>query len=345
MNVYHVESGGTNFPISEVFAAPMKYRLKEIGPFLRVRMKGRGMMKENGVKPEDLLNDKAKLAIRDYMFKLVTFPGIVLTIAGFLLGFLVNEIAREKALQEAYKEAYEETMEQISDTIIDVTKETTEALKNTENQGKNLQIVLDETEKLRGETELNLVKTNDLLAEVMAASTGIRNQEKEFDVAVKKAQNIGEQLELQLGLLVDSKVLDPNTLANKVADSLASRDDFKSTLFEEEVKKVEQRFGIQVEAVEKVQIEIRQDLEEKILELNRAVTAADQAVTAVDQKIQSKISMKRIDVSGPYLYGNWLDLTREMRAQCEKEGYLVGISDGHESRSNGIFNHGTYCLK
>ncbi len=260
-------------------------------------------MKENEVKPEDRLNDKAKLAIRDYMLKLVTVPGIVLTIAGFLLGFLVNEIARKEALQEAYKEAYQDTMDKISGTIVKVTTQTTAALSYTEQQGEELQGVLIDTENMRKETEVNLIKTQARLDEVLAASTGVRNQEKELSVLIEKVKKKGEQLEEQFGLIDDSRILDPEKLVHKVAESLAGRDAFKTTLYEEfklstvkeveqkvvgpaveEVKEAEERFEKKVEAVEKVQIEIRQDLEDKIFKLDQSLTTVKRIADTANQK-------------------------------------------------------------
>ncbi|MDJ0659533.1 MAG: hypothetical protein QNJ42_08580 [Crocosphaera sp.] len=87
--------------------------------------------------------------------------------------------------------------------------------------------------------------------------------------------------------------------------------------------------------------EIRRVKEDAIEEIQRAKeeALADPAFR------ESGIKLKRIDVSGPYLYDNWRNLTDEMRKECQRQGYLFGISDGEESRDGDTFNHGTYCIK
>ena len=62
------------------------------------------------------LTHEARAAIRGYMLKLVTFPGLAAIIVSFLLGFLIKDIAISKAQNDAIAQTTDEVFELIKST-------------------------------------------------------------------------------------------------------------------------------------------------------------------------------------------------------------------------------------
>lgn len=87
------------------------------------------------------LSLEAKELIRNYMVKIVTFPGIILTVVGFLLGFFLNDVAKTTAYNKAYEEA--------SKIILGTTGEAAKASIKSQEVLKNVETLLAEAESLR----------------------------------------------------------------------------------------------------------------------------------------------------------------------------------------------------
>lgn len=110
---------------------------------------------------ESKLTLEAKEAIRNYMVKIVAFPGVVLTILGFVTGFLVNDVAKKSAYTKAYREA--------SQLILNLTKETSAASYISRKSEKEAEKILKEVEDIRAKlrTAEAFQKSEDLVKQVV----------------------------------------------------------------------------------------------------------------------------------------------------------------------------------
>jgi hypothetical protein len=78
--------------------------------------------------PDVLLTLQAKEAIRNYLLRLVAFPGIVISLVMFLLGYLINDVARK----DAYNNAYANVSERILTLAMSASKAAEDAKRSSD---------------------------------------------------------------------------------------------------------------------------------------------------------------------------------------------------------------------
>jgi hypothetical protein len=109
------------------------------------------------------LSPQAKEAIRSYMIKIVTIPGVLLAILGFLIGFFLNDVAKASAYNKAYEKA--------SQLILNLTKETSTAALESQKIQKDAEQVLKKLEDLK--TDAERLKAKLLTAKAFQRSEGM----------------------------------------------------------------------------------------------------------------------------------------------------------------------------
>jgi len=90
---------------------------------------------------------EAKELIKKYMIKLVTIPGVLLAILGFLIGFFLNDVAKASAYNKAYEKA--------SQLILELTKETSTAALESKKIKNDAEQVFKQLEDIKTNVELS----------------------------------------------------------------------------------------------------------------------------------------------------------------------------------------------
>jgi len=141
---------------------------------------------------------EAKAAIRDYMLKLVTFPGLAAIIVSFLLGFLIKDIAISKAQNDAIAQTTDEVFELIKNT--EAARLNLSAI-NASNErissavslaGSGLEQVKQRSDNLRQivtQADIELRELLDDPEETIAALKLLDQFDNEFDIAERLAQS------------------------------------------------------------------------------------------------------------------------------------------------------------
>jgi len=91
------------------------------------------------------LNTEAKLAIRDYMVKMIAVPGIVVSVIMFLTGFFVKDVAQ--------KDAYVKANDTATKQIIDLTKQTSDLNSEVKFSMRECERLLQEARILKQQME------------------------------------------------------------------------------------------------------------------------------------------------------------------------------------------------
>jgi len=141
---------------------------------------------------------EAKAAIRNYMLKLVTFPGLAAIIVSFLLGFLIKDIAISKAQNDAIAQTTDEVFELIKNTEaarlnLSTLKASNERISSTVSlAGSELEEVKKRSDNLRQivtQADTELRELLDDPEKTVAALKLLDQFDNEFDIAERLAQS------------------------------------------------------------------------------------------------------------------------------------------------------------
>ena len=109
------------------------------------------------------LTSEAKLAIQQYILRLILIPGLLLGIISFVTGFFVNEVARGQAYSKAYRESIEEnsdnyikSMEKFTKLHATLAGDTAKLMESNRIQAGELKKLIKEIEETKN--ELNTAK-------------------------------------------------------------------------------------------------------------------------------------------------------------------------------------------
>lgn len=121
---------------------------------------------------------EAQAAVRQYMVRLVTLPGVAITIVAFLPGFFVKEVAK----QGAYNDAYKVAQASISDLL-------GEAQKSAINAERMKEVIEQKSQEIKKIHE----EANDIRAKLKTAE---KFQNSENLVAII-ADNLSNRIDFQ----------------------------------------------------------------------------------------------------------------------------------------------------
>ena len=140
---------------------------------------------------------EARAAIRDYMLKLVAFPGLAAIIVSFLLGFLIKDIAISKAQNDAIAQTTDEVFELIKNTEaarlnLSTLEASNESISSSVSlAGSELEEVKRRSDNLRQivtQADTELRELLDDPEKTIAALKLLDQFDNEFDIAERLAQ-------------------------------------------------------------------------------------------------------------------------------------------------------------
>jgi len=169
------------------------------------------------MKQEILLTEEARIAIRNYLFKLVLPSGVFLGILASFVTFYINDIAKEKAQYEAYNRSHVQIMTYVEQTI--------QAKEKANSASEKVTSVLDDISKLKAKAEA-AEKEIDSYLEKAKSSASLASSEKTLN---QIASVLGESkdflnkislgAELPVGTIIPS-MIPPHILLKPPYDNL-----------------------------------------------------------------------------------------------------------------------------